>query len=343
MQSLKFITKMDAIIEYNEAAGFLKNPPSLEPNFANICALQNHDVKALSQLFCPQSAVHGWLGLTMDPATYNLLEGVAFAIPNDPRPTPVYPQWAAPTTIKMINVTFVWDKNYFLSFKNIAQACFRMFDENVGAQFKVSNNPTLTGWNLMMTVFKILNQLQDLCGKPNMMMLCNNNTLFRCSMTPGNSPKMLFYQIEQCQEIQCIGKIPYSNNQIIATAVRILVQSNIFPLKEFNMWEAMATKTYPALKMFIHKAYGWCLTAIELHNICQGRMVTASNRIYTTFWMAPTILTIIRQQQSPKQPQQRQTQPVPSIWLIRCKPTRQTSSPPRLPWQSTNCWRIRPP
>jgi hypothetical protein len=73
----------------------------------------------------------------MDLATYFLLEGVAFVTPKDPGPPPVYPQWAAPTTIKMIDATFVRERNYFLSFKNIEQACFpfRMFDENVGAQF----------------------------------------------------------------------------------------------------------------------------------------------------------------------------------------------------------------
>jgi hypothetical protein len=72
---------------------------SLEPclNFTNICALRKLIINALSQLFFLQSTVHGWLGLAMDPATYHLLEGVAFVTPNDPGPTPVYPQWAAPT------------------------------------------------------------------------------------------------------------------------------------------------------------------------------------------------------------------------------------------------------
>ncbi len=52
---------MDAVIDYDEAAGFLKNPPWLEPcpNFTNICALQKHIVQALTQLSCPQSATGG--------------------------------------------------------------------------------------------------------------------------------------------------------------------------------------------------------------------------------------------------------------------------------------------
>jgi hypothetical protein len=83
----------------------------------------------------------------------------------------IYPQWAALTTVKMINAMFLRDKNYFLSYKNITRACFRMFDTNIGAQFKVSNTPALTGWNSTMSIIDILNQLQDLYGKTTMMML----------------------------------------------------------------------------------------------------------------------------------------------------------------------------
>jgi hypothetical protein len=117
---------MDVVIEYDKAAGYLKHPPSLEPrpDFNNIRALKKHVTNALSQMFCPQS----------DPATYILLGGIAFAAINDPGPTAIYPQWAALTTVKMIDATFLRDKNYFLSYKNIERACFRMFDANIGAQ-----------------------------------------------------------------------------------------------------------------------------------------------------------------------------------------------------------------
>ncbi len=226
---------MDTVINYDEATGFLKNPPLLEPrpNFTNICALQKHIMQALAQLSCPQSAIHGWLGLTMGPATYLLLEGAAFTIPPDPSLMAISPGGAgiARTAIKTIQATFDRDKNYYLSYKNITRACFRMLDANVSDQFKVSNNPTFTGWNSTMSIIDILDQLQVSYGKPNMMMLYTNETLFRSPMTAGNLPKMLFYRIEQCQEIQPIGNLPYSKEQIIANAVRILLQANIFPLK----------------------------------------------------------------------------------------------------------------
>ncbi len=98
-------------------------------------------------------------------------------------------------------------------------------------------------------------------------------------MIPGNSPQMLFYRIKQCQEIQQIGKVPYSDNQIIATAVCILVTSNMFPLKEFDAWEAMANTTHPALKTFFHEAYGQRLTALELRSM-SGQKRYASQMMY---------------------------------------------------------------
>jgi hypothetical protein len=102
--------RTDAVIDYDEAAGFLKNPPSLEPrpNFTNICALQKHIVQALAQLLCPQSTIHGWSGLAMDPATYLLLEGAAFTIPLDPGPTEIFPDGlaVARTVMKTTQATF---------------------------------------------------------------------------------------------------------------------------------------------------------------------------------------------------------------------------------------------
>jgi hypothetical protein len=131
----------------------------------------------------------------------------------------------------------------------------------------------------MMTIIEILDHLQDSYGKPNLMTLFNKDTLFHSSMTPCNSPEMLFYRIEQCQKIQHIGKVLYSDDQIIDTAVRILVTSNMFPLKEFDAWESIASKTYPALKTFFHKAYGCCLTALELRSM-SGKNRYVSQTIY---------------------------------------------------------------
>jgi hypothetical protein len=117
-----------------------------------------------------------------------------------------------------------------------------------------------------MTTLDILKQLKTSYGKPDTMTLFANDSLFRSPFPANEAPEMLFYRIEQCQEIQILAQDPYSPTQIIDNAVRLLQQSGIFPVKEFDTWDAITLKSYPALKMFIHEAYTCCLMALQLRN-----------------------------------------------------------------------------
>ncbi len=86
-----------------------------------------------------------------------------------------------------------------------------MLDELVSDQFKVSNVPTLPGWNASMSIMDMLDQLETTYGKPNAMMLFANNTLFRSAFNPNDAPEALFHRIKQCQEIAILARDPYSN------------------------------------------------------------------------------------------------------------------------------------
>jgi len=96
---------MDSLITLDEAAGFLKNPPSLSPrlDFSKLCALRKHMVKVLKQLMCPKSQIHGWSGMVLSSMVYALLEPTPFAIPGNPGPVAVYTQFATPAMIKQID------------------------------------------------------------------------------------------------------------------------------------------------------------------------------------------------------------------------------------------------
>ncbi len=96
----------------------------------------------------------------------------------------------------MIDTVFTRDKNHYLSFKNISRACFKMLEDSISNQFKVSNTPYLTGWNSTMTILVILDQLKASYGKPDTMTLFGNDTLFRSTFPPNEAPEMLFYRIE---------------------------------------------------------------------------------------------------------------------------------------------------
>ena len=137
-------------------------------------------------------------------------------------------------------------------------------DSNIADQFKVSNVPTRIGWNQSMSIIDILDQLNTTYGKPDTITLLHNDTLFRSAFNPEDAPELLFYRIEQCQEIQVLGRDPYSDTQIINNTVRLLMQENIFPLKEFKDWEEITPKTYTALKTFIAGAFTRQILAQQL-------------------------------------------------------------------------------
>jgi hypothetical protein len=141
-----------------------------------------------------------------------------------------------------------------------------MLNSTIADQFKVSNTPNMMGWNSSMSVCSIIKQLETPYGKPDTMLLFHNDVLFRSPFPGTGSPKILFYRIKQCQEIKTIAQDPYTPKQIIGNVVRLLMQSGIFPLKEFDTWEATVVKTNPILKTFIHEAYSRRLTAMQLRN-----------------------------------------------------------------------------
>ena len=83
-------------------------------------------------------------------------------------------------------------------------------------------------------------------GKPNAMVLFNNDMLFRIPFPSTEAAEMLLYCTEQCQEIQIIGQDPYFLMHIINFVVRFLMQSGNFPIKEFETWKTCQTRRIPA-------------------------------------------------------------------------------------------------
>jgi hypothetical protein len=105
-----------------------------------------------------------------------------------------------------------------------------------------------------MSIQFILNQLEDAYGKPLAVLLFANDTVFKSPFAATKAPELFFYHMKQCQEITTLGKLLYTPEQVIANALCLLMASQIFRNQEFETWETMAVKTYPALKTFIHKA-----------------------------------------------------------------------------------------
>jgi hypothetical protein len=152
---------------------------------------------------------------------YALLEPTQLLAPVYPCNMAVFPQLELPAQIKNADAMFARTQNKWKSYKNFQCTCFCMLYENMADQFKVSNMPTLTGWNTSMSIRAMLDQLKGTYGKLDTMPLFANKTLFQSLFNPIDAPEALFYRIEQCQEIQVLACDPYLDMQVINNAVHL--------------------------------------------------------------------------------------------------------------------------
>jgi hypothetical protein len=138
----------------------------------------------------------------MAPTMYAMIKATPFLIPIDPGPTPAYNTAIFQTTVQTKIAEQLWDndRRYYLSYENIHRACFRLLDEIVCPEFKVSNLPGLHGWNSTMTIQAILSQLETTFGRPSATVLFQNNASFTAPFSPVDTLESLFQWIEECQQ-----------------------------------------------------------------------------------------------------------------------------------------------
>lgn len=234
---------MNQLISYDEAMGILLMPSFqmiTHPDFTIVRALCKYINLALAKLERPQSLIYGWTGMAMDPTMYSLIKTNPFVAPPDPGPTTVYNGgFQTPQQMKVTKQIWSNDKTYFLSYGNIHCACFWLLNKLVRPEFKVSNIPSLTGWNSKITIHNILSQLELNYSKPTANIIWNNNVTFTSSFSPVDTPKSLFCRIEEWQEIAILWATPYTVPQIVNNTIHLFLQSGIILAREFESWDAI--------------------------------------------------------------------------------------------------------
>ena len=255
---------MDTVISYDEVTALITGPPSLapRPNFSNIRELRRHFQRALKRLACPQTAILGWSGLVTPRPLYMLLDPVPFRLPNSPGPQAIYPptEPGQPPLSRAeqatIDTTFLRQRNYFQSYANIKRACFAVLEDSIDDAFKVSNIPTIVGWNTTMEIMDIFDQLANTYGRPTPAALLSNDQLYRSLYSPADAPEVLFRRIEDCQEVQILGNDPYTPQQLINNAIRLLLATGLYTRDFDDEWDRYdePDKTWPNLKTFIQAA-----------------------------------------------------------------------------------------
>ena len=277
--------KMDVTITYDEVYALVgMNIPSLEPrpNFERIRKLRRHFENALQRLPCPQSVQHGWKGMAMAQNMYALITTTPFGLPISPGKTPRYvraallnepigPSPLTQTEQATIDTIFKRRKNYYLSMQNIERACFTALDSSVNDAFKLSNTPGVRGWHAGMTTVNILDQLSSVYGKPTAAALDANDMIFRSPYSAADAPEVLFRRIEDCAEIAMIGNNPYTDKQLVLTAVRLLLTTGLY-IWAFEDWDLLAPpdQTWVELQRIIQDAFERRLNATALTAGQQG-------------------------------------------------------------------------
>jgi len=94
--------------------------------------------------------------------------------------------------------------------------------------------------------------------------------------SPQDAPEVLFRRIEDCQEVLILGEDPYTAQQLLTNAVRLLLQTGLYT-RDFDDWDRkIATnKIWTNLKTFIQEAYTRRLNATSITTGAQGYVQNA--------------------------------------------------------------------
>jgi hypothetical protein len=93
-----------------------------------------------------------------------------------------------------ITATFTRQKNYYNTACNIYRAVYNTHDAHVDNAFKVAPpiTPPTTGWNALMSLNDIFDQMMKTYGRPTPNAMCQNMMTFLSPYNPQDPPEILF-------------------------------------------------------------------------------------------------------------------------------------------------------
>ncbi len=86
----------------------------------------------------------------------------------------------------------------------------------------------------------------------------------------------MFRRIEDCQEVQILGEDPYTAQQLLNNAVRLLLKCGLYT-RDFDNWDQKpsANRIWINLKMFVQECYTRQLNALSITSGAQGYVQNA--------------------------------------------------------------------
>jgi hypothetical protein len=129
-----------------------------------------------------------------------------------------------------ITATITCQKNYYDTACNIYHAVYDMLDANVNYAFKVAppTTPPTIGWNALMLLNDIFNQMMKTYGHPMPDAMRQNIMTFLSPYNPQDLPEILFKRCANCQEVAIIANIKYSDKQLLMNIIDLLTRCGLY-------------------------------------------------------------------------------------------------------------------
>ena len=127
-----------------------------------------------------------------------------------------------------------------------------------------------------MEIMEILSQITTTYGCPTPNALLQKDMLFCSAYSPADTPETLFRGIENCQEVQHLGKDKYTPKQLLNNAIQLLLQCRLYT-HDFKDWDRKpkADQVWTELKTFIKEAYTGRLNVTNITARQQGYVQNA--------------------------------------------------------------------
>ncbi len=108
--------------------------------------------------------------------------------------------------------------------------------------------------------------------------LLQNDTLFHSVYSPQDTPEVLFGHREDYKDVQILGNNPYTPQQMLNNAVRLLLHCGLYT-HNFDDWDPKPAfeKIWTNLKTFIQESYTCRLNATSITAGSQGYVQNAFN------------------------------------------------------------------
>ena len=89
-----------------------------------------------------------------------------------------------------------------------------------------------------------------------------NDNIFLSPYLAADAPEVLFLRIEDCTKVALLGKNPYTDRQLIYTAIRLLLNTGLY-VRAFEGCDLLAEvdQTWSELRHIVQEVFQWRLNA----------------------------------------------------------------------------------